>query len=295
MEEQMEGIDEGDLGTQKNKEVLVTPIAAFHLDIGFVQGNRISNLSDGHKSQISLDNQGPKKTHLEQVAVSDEGLTKENSTASGDNQQIWVHGREGCYLMDKNKWPKLTLPDKAGESDATEGLTQEESQVTNTFKRAAEGATVFGGGNVHTNSDIDNEDIMDSQSVFSTLSDSKKEYVGWQVSKSKKQRKSNKKQVVVATRTSNRVLRDGIPISIKAANRVKALNEISGKPSYNPFTVLNNTSNADLQKVVKDLDIEVVDMDEQLDTFRAEEVVRAAIAEANYKCFLEKQNSKSVS
>jgi hypothetical protein len=36
-------------------------------------------------------------------------------------------------------------------------------------------------------------------------------------------------------------------------------------------------------------------MDEQLDTFRAEEVVRAAIAEANYKCFLEKQNSKSVS
>lgn len=94
--------------------------------------------------------------------------------------------------------------------------------------------------------------------------------------------------MVVAIRTSNRVLRDGIPITIKAANRVKALNEISGKPSYNPFTVLNNTSNADLQKVVKDLDIEVVDMDEQLDTFRAEEVVRAAIAEANYKCFLEK-------
>jgi hypothetical protein len=86
MEEQMEGIDEGDLGTQKNKEVLVTPIAAFHPDIGFVQGNRISNLSDGHKSQISLDNQGSKKTHLEQVAVSDEGLTKENSIASGDNQ-----------------------------------------------------------------------------------------------------------------------------------------------------------------------------------------------------------------
>lgn len=37
----------------------------------------------------------------------------------GDKQQILVHGREGSYLMDKNKWPKLILPNETVVSDAT--------------------------------------------------------------------------------------------------------------------------------------------------------------------------------
>jgi hypothetical protein len=88
------------------------------------------------------------------------------------------------------------------------------------------------------------------------------------------------------------VPRDGIPIATKAANRVKALNDCLGKSSQNPFTILNNTSSDALQKVIYDLDIEVEDIDEQLNAFRAEEVARAAIAKANYKSFLEKQRSK---
>lgn len=37
-----------------------------------------------------------------------------------------------------------------------------------------------------------------------------------------------------------------------------------------------------------DLDLEVENIEEEIDTFRTEELARAAIAEANYKCFLEK-------
>lgn len=51
-----------------------------------------------------------------------------------------------------------------------------------------------------------------------------------------------------------------------------------------PFTILNNTPSDALQKVIIDLEVEV---EEQLNAFRAEEVARAAIAEANYKSFLE--------
>jgi len=92
----------------------------------------------------------------------------------------------------------------------------------------------------------------------------------------------------VAIRTSSLVPRDGIPIATKAMNRVRALNNSLGTSSQNPFTILNNTSSDALQKDIFDLDLKVEDVDEQLNVFRAEEVARAAIAEANYKSFLEK-------
>jgi len=40
------------------------------------------------------------------------------------------------------------------------------------------------------------------------------------------------------------------------------------------------------------LNIEGENVDEQLDVFRAEEIARAALAEANYKVFLEKQKER---
>lgn len=67
------------------------------------------------------------------------------------------------------------------------------------------------------------------------------------------------------------------------------MNDTAGTSSKNPFTILNNTSNDAPGKVIIDLDIEVEDLEEQLDVFRVEENARAAIAEANYKSFLEKQ------
>lgn len=72
------------------------------------------------------------------------------------------------------------------------------------------------------------EDIMD---VFSNLSkDSDMEVEGkvWQTSKSMKGKKRKFKQLVVATRTSDRLPRDGVPIVEKASARAAAKNNISG-------------------------------------------------------------------
>jgi type IV secretory pathway VirB4 component len=41
------------------------------------------------------------------------------------------------------------------------------------------------------------------------------------------------------------------------------------------------------------LDIEVENVDEQIEVFRAEEIARAAIAQANYKIFLKKQKERT--
>lgn len=98
---------------------------------------------------------------------------------------------------------------------------------------------------------------------------------------------------MVASRTSSRVPRDGIPIATKAANRAKAKNTITGNTTTsNPFTILNNVPTASLEKVILDLDIEVENVEEQIDIFRTEELARAAIAEASYKVFLEKQRER---
>lgn len=110
---------------------------------------------------------------------------------------------------------------------------------------------------------------------------------GWQVSKSKKIKKK-KKKVVVATRTSARIPWDGVPIVVKATQRAMARDDVAGTTN-NPFTVLSNTSNSVLHSVVDDLDLEMENVDEQLDAFKAKEIARAKIAKANYANFLEKQ------
>jgi hypothetical protein len=110
---------------------------------------------------------------------------------------------------------------------------------------------------------------------------------GWQAPKSKKYKKT--KKVVVATRTSSRVPRDGVLIATKAANRVMERNNMVGT-TQNSFSIQNNTPNSFLQSVIADLDLEIDNMDEQLDVFKVEEIARAKIAEANYNSFLEKQN-----
>lgn len=52
-------------------------------------------------------------------------------------------------------------------------------------------------------------------------------------------RKKNSKHVVVATRTSSRIPRDGVPLAEKATSRAMAKNTILGTvPSSNPFSDL---------------------------------------------------------
>jgi len=99
--------------------------------------------------------------------------------------------------------------------------------------------------------------------------------------------------IVVATRTSARVPRDGVPIAAKAAARTqKRDNDLQGMFASS-FTVLNSAPNTYLKEVMGDLDIEGNDLDAQINIFKAEEIVRADLAKANYKVYLDRINKKN--
>lgn len=125
--------------------------------------------------------------------------------------------------------------------------------------------------------------LLDDISYLSNVFDAKVGSQGWRAPKS---RKAKKPKIVVASRNSNRVSRDGVPIAEKAAKRAAAKD--TGNSTKNPFTILNNTSNEELIAVIQDPDIEISDPPTQLDVFKLEELARAATAEANYKQYLEK-------
>lgn len=221
-----------------------------------------------------------------------------------NDSQFVVHGREGSYLMDKSKWPNLCLPDESNNAatEAVEALTQEESLVSPTGEISVLSPpesllknNTAGWSQIqmdHSIVSLFEEDLMDTISTQGKDIDCEGDSQGWQVPKSKKTKKSRKKQVVAATRNSARVPRDGIPIATKAANRAMAKNNISGN-NQNSFTILNSSPNLVLYSVLVDLDLNIDDMDVQLDIFKTEELARAKIAEANYNSYLEKQNQKN--
>lgn len=98
---------------------------------------------------------------------------------------------------------------------------------------------------------------------------------------------------MVASRTSSRIARHGIPIADKACALTSRMDNIQGITSDNPFTVLNSIPISVMQSTLVDIDIEVEDVDEQLGAFKTEELAWAAIAEANYRNYLDKQKEKS--
>lgn len=67
---------------------------------------------------------------------------------------------------------------------------------------------------------------------------------------------------------------------------------MTGTASHDPFTVLNSTDSSVLFSIMKDLELNCEDFEEQIDAFRAEELARAAIAKSQYKAFLQKQSDK---
>lgn len=62
--------------------------------------------------------------------------------------------------------------------------------------------------------------------------------------------------------------------------------------SSNPFTILNNTPDNIFCEVFDELDVLVEDKNALTECIKAEEILRANIAEANYKEFLHKQSEK---
>lgn len=131
------------------------------------------------------------------------------------------------------------------------------------------------------------DEELEKTSILSVDSDCEGGSKEWKTTKASKFKKQKSKRVVVASRSSSRIPRDGIPIAEKAARRTMEKNGLSGKTNSNPFPVVNNTEYAILQNVMRDLGLESEDLGEQLDDFRSDELARAAIAEANYKNYLE--------
>jgi hypothetical protein len=195
--------------------------------------------------------------------------------------------------MEKAKWLVLTLVD---ENEPVEGLTQEDSltgDINLGVSNSSKAKAVIGGdkaiqddGRVRTE-----EDLMDDISILERDSDFEEERQGWQSPKLRKMKKKFLKPVV-ATRTSKRLVRDGVPIAKKAVSQVMARNEILGNKSVNPFTVISNTPASLLENVLNDLNIVMDDAEEQIGVFKVEELARAALAEANYKVLLEKQKDR---
>jgi len=118
--------------------------------------------------------------------------------------------------------------------------------------------------------------------------------LGVSKSNKKKQTKKDKGRITVATRTNSRVPKDGRTMMEKATHRVEERNELlTGTNTANQFLVLNNLSNDDIKSVTNNLDIQIENIDDQIEVFRAEERVRAALAEANYKEYLASVNKKT--
>jgi hypothetical protein len=168
------------------------------------------------------------------------------------NAQFMVHGLDGEYLLDKCKWPKLNLSQEKTqqESEEMEGLTQEESLVSQAAGLkdiVGESLATRGSSEVTNQSGIlmslCGEDLMDNVSVLGKDSDVEEYGQGWQAPKSRKTKKS--KKVLMTTRTSSRIPRDGVPIATKAIQRAVERDNMIGT-SRNSFTILNSTSNARL-------------------------------------------------
>lgn len=111
---------------------------------------------------------------------------------------------------------------------------------------------------------------------------------GWVVQSTKKKKRketSKKSRPVVATRASSRVPRDGVPIASKAMARVREKNDLQKGTTSNPFTILNDALDKYLSKVMSDLDIAYKDINVQINIFKAEEIIRAKLAQANYNSY----------
>jgi hypothetical protein len=254
MEEDMKKIQDGN-----NENVFVTPLAAFHPATGMVdvlqqevqigEGERngsikeimtdmIHDKSDGSfvKGELSPDVMTSVNEGISQEDMSDIIKETQGQLTPKDSQFV-VHGRDGSYLMDKSKWTKLDLPSEKilQDNEGVEGFTQEDSLVFHLPNLGGvDSQHILSMGKdtddvsqvVGSMESFCGEDLMDNASIMSKDSDGGGDGQGWQAPKSKKTRKS--KKMVVATRTSSRVLRDGVPIATKAAQRAMAKNNITG-------------------------------------------------------------------
>jgi hypothetical protein len=142
-------------------------------------------------------------------------------------------------------------------------------------------------------SDLDLLDNNSIQSLDEILEDPTQQ--AWVSSaKKKKGKRKGEGKVVIATRASSRIPKDGRSILEKATQHAAYKDDTStGTTSSNPFLVLSNLDNEYIHDVTAQLDLDVENIDTQIEVFRAEEKVRATLAEANYRKYLDSVNKKT--
>jgi hypothetical protein len=141
---------------------------------------------------------------------------------------------------------------------------------------------------------MDTQDFEDMESFLAKDITDVIEQQTWVSSSRKKSKKKTGGRVTIATTASSRVPKDGRSMLEKATQWAQTKNDTSkGISDSNQLLVLNNLSNEYIQDIATSLDLDIVNIDTQIEVFRAKEKVRAALAEANYKEYLAVANSKT--
>jgi hypothetical protein len=124
------------------------------------------------------------------------------------------------------------------------------------------------------------------------------EMVSCRSDKKKKQKRGAEKVGVmvkpaIATRSSKRICRDGIPMLQKAKTRMAKKNDTSGN---NPFTVLQAATNCKLARIANNcgavLGDNVEQIDSMIDILKAKEQAEAVLAENRCKVILERERKE---
>jgi hypothetical protein len=95
---------------------MAVPIAAFHPMLGQLTVNmdvpveRQEKLSSTQGSDSQIRMVSSDGLLVSTVSVESGGTGGKEEALMGNNEQYVVHGADGPFLMNKNKWPNLSLP-----------------------------------------------------------------------------------------------------------------------------------------------------------------------------------------
>lgn len=175
--------------------------------------------------------------------------------------------------MDKNKWPKLILPDNA-DSQMMDSETQVEC-LTQVNQSQGE---IVGRGDPQTHQTLEGPQNEDEGNLTEVLSLELSQDFDIIENESVQSMQEGTKNLFQETWWASERAQDDIS---------------KGTTISNQFLVLNSLDDTYIQDVVTKLDLNIENIDTQIEVFRAEEKVRAALAEANYTEYLASVNKKT--
>ena len=218
MEEDLEKVQGNSEVTEgESEQVVATPLAMFCPGVGvmdILQAGRQYNESEARKESRRLNSDLMLEYNAagnctdgihdkNQIVIPGGGVTDnivENVIEEFDSHsdsKILVHGREGNYLMDKCKWPKLIIPieKEVQTTEEMEVLTQEESLMSQSL--GVNVSVSQNGQMLNTKGGECAEDMMDKESFLDKESDG--EHIEWHAPKSRKIKKAKCRRKLVGS------------------------------------------------------------------------------------------------